>query len=197
MKFQTVLFGGTFDPIHNAHIEIARAAFALFAPVKVLFVPAANPPHKSHGAYASYEDRVRMVELACAEEPGFEVSRIEQGAERSYSVVTIERLEAQGRGPLGFLIGADAFAEIETWHRWQDVVRSVEFIVVARPGAQYRNPPGAVVHELAGLSLPLSSSEIRRRLAKPDTEVGDESVSVPIAVFDYIRTHGLYQSRAL
>ena len=82
---QTALFGGTFDPIHNAHIEIARAAADRFDLAKVLFVPAANPPHKQ-GATAPYEDRVRMVELACAVDPRFEVSRIEEGTERSYSI---------------------------------------------------------------------------------------------------------------
>ena len=74
---RTALFGGTFDPIHNAHLEIARAAADRFDLAKILFVPAANPPHKPGGATASYEDRVRMVELACAIDPRFEVSRIE------------------------------------------------------------------------------------------------------------------------
>src|SRR5579863_7276235 len=129
----TVLFGGTFDPIHNAHIEIARAAADRFDLAKILFVPAANPPHKPGGVMASYEDRVRMAELACTIDPRFEVSRIEapigDSSVRSYSIETIEKLLELGIKPLSFLIGADAFREISTWYRWKDVVASVEFIV--------------------------------------------------------------------
>ena len=189
MNSRTVLFGGTFDPVHNAHLEIARAAKGRFGLRCVLFVPAANPPHKSHGAQASYEDRVRMLQLACAGEPGFEVSRIEQTAEArpSYSIDTIEKVRASGIMELSFLIGADAFAEITTWHRWQDVVSLVEFIVVTRPGAVYQIPPQATVHELGGLQIPVSSSEIRQRLA-----AGDRDVPVPPAVQRYIHEHALY-----
>jgi nicotinate-nucleotide adenylyltransferase len=188
MRSRVVLFGGTFDPIHNAHLEIARAAADRFGLEKILFVPAANPPHKSHLAQAPYEDRIRMAELACGADPRFEVSRIEEGSARSYSVDTIEKLAAAGLAPLGFLIGADAFAEIRTWHRWPDVVRLVEFIVVTRPGSVYRIPEGATVHELTGLNLPISSSEVRAGLAR-----GDAGVPVPAAVLWYIRERGLYQ----
>jgi len=189
MRFRAVLFGGTFDPIHNAHLGIARAAMERFDPGRVLFVPAANPPHKSHQAQAPYEDRLRMAELACASNPAFEVSRIEEGSARSYSIDTIERLIATGMAPPGFLIGADAFAEIESWHRWRDVVRLVEFIVVTRPGAAYKVPDGAVAHELTGLSMEVSSSEIRAKLAG-----GNLDVPVPSAVLQYIRKQKLYRS---
>jgi nicotinate-nucleotide adenylyltransferase len=186
----TVLFGGTFDPIHNAHIEIARAAADRFDATKILFVPAAHPPHKPGGATASFEDRVRMAELACAVDPRFEVSRIEAGESRSYSILTIEKLKSRGVGPLGFLIGADAFREIRTWHRWQDVVASVEFIVVTRPGANWETPPGAIVQELTGLDLPVSSSEVRKQLAEDASDV-----PVPAPVLAYIRENGLYRSQ--
>lgn len=184
------LFGGTFDPVHNGHLAIAREAVARFDLDRVLFVPAANPPHKLRGAAASYEDRVRMAELACCGHPRFEVSRIEAGTARSYSIDTIERLHAAGVAPLAFLIGADAFAEIQTWHRWRDVVASVEFLVVTRPGAAYQIPEGARVRSIEGLELPISSSEIRARLAHADYDV-----PVPEPVIRYIREHGLYQSR--
>ena len=197
MQSRTVLFGGTFDPIHNAHLEIARAAVSRFGLRKVLFIPAANPPHKRHGAQAPYEARVRMAELACQGEPHFEVSRLEQPGKpqpgdrprHSYSIDTIERILATGAPALSFLIGADAFAEITTWHRWQDVVRLVEFIVVTRPGSRYEVPAGTVVHELGGLQIPVSSSEIRSRLV-----AGDEAVPVPPVVMRYIREQGLYRT---
>jgi nicotinate-nucleotide adenylyltransferase len=204
----TALFGGTFDPIHNAHIEIARAAADRFDLAKILFVPAANPPHKPGGAIASYEDRVAMAELACAADPRFEVSRIEAPAvvpdkdstSRSYSILTIEKILAEapikgacqglGVSPLSFLIGADAFREIQTWYRWRDIVAAVEFIVVTRPGASWEVTPGAIVHELAGLDLPVSSSDIRRQVGECAS-----SIPVPEAVLDYIRAHGLYRSQ--
>ena len=184
-----MLFGGTFDPVHNAHIEVAREVLRRFDVGQVVFVPAARPPHKSEGPFASFDDRVHMVELACEGERRFEVSRIEEGFARSYSILTIEKMLEQGLGPLSFLIGADAFADIETWHRWQDVVRLVEFIVVTRPGAVWRMPQGAAVRELSGLWLPVSSSEIRRALAQ-----GSPGMAVPAAVLEWIRARGLYGS---
>jgi nicotinate-nucleotide adenylyltransferase len=190
LRARTAVFGGTFDPIHSAHLAMARAALEEFGGaglVRILFVPAANPPHKSGASMAAWEDRVRMVELACAGQPEFEVSRIEQDANPSYSVLTIERLLAEGEGPLAFLIGADAFAEIRTWYRWQDVIRLVEFIVVTRPGFDYDAPDGAVVHELGGVDLPVSSSEVRERIAR-----GEGDVPVPRRVLEYIRQRGLY-----
>jgi nicotinate-nucleotide adenylyltransferase len=191
---RTALFGGTFDPIHNAHLEIARAAADRFDLAKVLFVPAANPPHKPGGATASYEDRVRMAELACAGDRRFEVSGLEaqtkdgSAAKRSYSIVTIEKLQASGVKGLSFLIGADAFREIRTWYRWRDVVSSVEFIVVTRPGAAWESPPGAVVHELTGLDLCVSSSDIRSQLLE-----GKHDIPVPSLVLEFIHDHHLYR----
>ena len=184
---KVALFGGTFDPVHNTHILIARAAADRFGLERVLFIPAARPPHKT-GARASYKDRARMLELACAGDARFEVSRIEEEAVPSYSIDTVERLKAQGLGPLSFIIGADAFAEVATWHRWKDMVKAVEFIVVTRPGAQYSVSEGARVRELDGIESPVSSSSIRARLM-----VGEFDVPVADAVLSYIRETGIYR----
>jgi nicotinate-nucleotide adenylyltransferase len=180
----TAIFGGTFDPIHTAHLVVAREAADAFSLDRVLFIPAAHPPHKDAGA--SYEHRFKMVELACAGEPRFLPSRLEQGREKSYSIHTIERVKAMG-GDVVFVIGADAFAEMRTWHRWEDVVRSIEFIVVARPGHAFTSPPGSVVHRLETVALPVSSSEIRHALAS-----GETPAELPRAVVDYIRANRLY-----
>jgi nicotinate-nucleotide adenylyltransferase len=153
-----------------------------------LFIPAANPPHKANGPLAAYEDRFRMVELAAAGDPRFEASRLEEGAQTSYSIHTIERVRAaEPDAELYFLIGADAFAEIGTWYRWREVLMAVTFIVVSRPGATYRIPPEARVLRLEQIDLPISSSEIRRLLKS-----GTSELPVPPSVAAYIREHQLY-----
>lgn len=182
---KTAIFGGTFDPIHCAHLEMARRAADQFALDRVLFIPAGNPPHKH--ADTPFQHRYRMVELACAADPRFVASRIEEGKQKSYSIDTIERVKA-ANGEVFFIIGSDAFAEIETWRRWQDVVRAVEFIVAARPGHQIVIPPSARVQRLDTLESPVSSSEIRDALAR-----GETPPELPPAVADYIRANGLYR----
>jgi nicotinate-nucleotide adenylyltransferase len=181
---RTAIFGGTFNPIHSAHLEMAREAARTFALDRVLFVPAGNPPHKE--AATPYEHRYRMVELACAYDQRFIPSRLEEGREKSYSILTIERVKAMG-DDVFFIIGSDAFAEITTWFRWHDVINAVEFIVVARPGHAITSPPGARIHRLDTIERPVSSSEIRKMLAAGETPHG-----LPPAVLEYIRAHGLY-----
>ena len=183
------IFGGTFDPIHDAHLAVARAAADRFHLDKVLFVPAAHPPHKSGVTHAPYEDRVRMAELACAGENRFEVSRLEEGTARSYSVDTIEKVRAtlSPGDQLYFVIGADAFAEIRTWHRWQDVASGVRFLVVSRPGHDYQVPPGVAAERIDRVELPYSSSEIRRLLAAGQCPEG-----IPEPVLQYATQHRLY-----
>lgn len=179
------IFGGTFDPIHRAHIVVAREAADAFGLDQVLMIPAGQPPHKSTGT--PYEHRYRMVELACAGDRRLTPSRIEEGQAKSYSIHTIERLKAEG-SDLYFILGADAFAEIEKWYRAADVIRAVEFIVVTRPGHHYDSPAGARVHRLETVALPVSSSEIRAELAR-----GETPEELPAAVAGYIREHGLYR----
>jgi nicotinate-nucleotide adenylyltransferase len=183
------IFGGTFDPIHRAHLAVAREAADRFQLDRVLFIPAARPPHKRHGASAPYDDRVRMAELATAGEERFCVSRLEEGTARSYSIDTIEKLRAElaPRDELFFIIGADAFAEIQTWHRWRDVAAAVRFLVVSRPNALYTPPPEVAYERLDTLNLEISSSEIRRAIA-----AGERPAALSPEVLDYIRAHGLY-----
>ena len=185
------IYGGTFDPIHCAHLTVAREAAERFALDRVLFVPAAKPPHKSGAAAASYEHRLRMAELACAGEPRFEASRLESGPETSYTILTLERLRAtlEASDKMYFLIGADAFAEIETWFRWRDVIDLADFIVVSRPGHPCANPAGARIERLETLALDVASSDLRRRLA-----AGESPRELPPAVLEFIRQNGLYRA---
>jgi nicotinate-nucleotide adenylyltransferase len=179
------MFGGTFDPIHKAHVVMAREAADAFGLDQVLMIPAGQPPHKGTGT--PYEHRFRMVELACKGDARLVPSRIEEGQARSYSIHTIERLKADG-GELYFIIGSDAFAEIRTWFRAEDVIRAVQFIVVSRPGHRYEVPPGARVHRLETVAMPVSSSEIRAELAR-----GRRPADIAPEVADYILANGLYR----
>ena len=186
------IFGGTFDPIHEAHLAIAREAADRFRLDRVLFIPAAHPPHKHGVTHAAYEHRVRMAELACRADARFEVSRLEEGTARSYSIDTIEKIRATlaPEDELCFVIGADAFAEIRSWHRWREVAHAVRFLVVSRPGHDYAVPPEARCDRIDSVDLPVSSSEIRRALA-----AGEQPRGLPPAVLDYARAHALYRNQ--
>jgi len=189
MRPRLAIFGGTFDPVHSAHLLVAREAVVQFGLSAVLFVVAARPPHKRGAVHASYAHRMRMVELACLRTPEFAPSNLEEYDEVSYSIQTIQRVKATAGADavVFFLIGADAFAEIQTWHRWAKVVREVAFIVVTRPGHHYQTPPGATVHRLDTLAMPVSSSDLRARLA-----AGEAPPEIPPAVLQYIQANGLY-----
>ncbi|MBV9156781.1 MAG: nicotinate (nicotinamide) nucleotide adenylyltransferase [Acidobacteriaceae bacterium] len=185
------LFGGTFDPIHNAHLLIAEKALEQFSLSQVLFVPAAHPPHKDPTALTPYDDRFRMVEIACAHFPAFAVSRLEEGSQPSYTVDTLNRVTAELKptDELFFLIGSDAFDELESWKDWKEVVKLTAFIVVTRPGGQYHIPANARVLRLDNLALPVSSSSIRARLA-----AGEPTPELPPQVRKFIEARALYGS---
>lgn len=192
------IFGGTFDPIHEGHIEIARAAADAFHLDNVLFVPAGRPPHKLRPTNAGFEHRYRMVEIACRADPRFVPSRLEaprNESDKHYSIDTIEQVSKElGPGDrLYFLIGADAFAEINLWRRWKDVASKVEFIVVSRPGAENTyatTPEGASVHWLADLNIPISSTRIRKAIRDGDASPD----GLPPEVAAHIRENWLYRA---
>lgn len=194
------LFGGTFDPIHNGHLAVAKAAADRFSLDRVLFIPSGRPPHKDRGPQARYEDRFRMTELACRVDPRFEASRLEDpqrlGAGKTYSIDTIERVrdELSPDDQLYFLIGQDAFDELSIWHRLEDVIENVEFLVASRPhatspAARSGLAARARFQPLADVDVPVSATEIRRRCAQG----ADLRGSVPDAVASYIRRRRLYQ----
>lgn len=184
------VFGGTFDPIHIAHIRIAEEAKQKFELDRVLLVPAGNPPHKE--ALTPFADRFRMVALACEGHAGLDASTLEAGTGQSYTIDTIKTIRhtLEKQDDLFFLIGADAFDDLESWKGWQELVELTEFIVVARPDSEYRVPKGAHVHRLDGLALQISSSSIRAGLADglPIPEL-DEKVRA------YIEERGLYEAK--
>ena len=137
------LFGGSFDPVHLGHIAVARAAAGRFQLARVYFVPACLQPLKTQQAVTSFSHRFAMLALALQGEPQFYPSLLDSpetvracGQEASYSIDTVSRMRKQMRPGtrLYFLIGMDAFEHIAKWRSAVELLRSVEFIVVSRPG---------------------------------------------------------------
>lgn len=186
------LYGGSFDPVHCAHLAVARVALEQAALDRVVFIPAARSPLKANPTSASDADRIEMLRLATQEEPRFAVdtSEIERGG-TSYTVDTVKDYGA--RFPdlrLHWIIGADQFELLPKWHRIVDIAALVTFIVLRRPGYTIAD---STVSELKYLTIeaplmPHSSSEIRALLAKGDL-TGD---FVPPTVEAFISSRGLY-----
>lgn len=184
------LYGGTFDPIHQAHLQVATTAQAQFSLDRVLLIPNRTPPHKPSTTGASFEDRLAMIDLAVAPFPSLASCDIENRSGKSFTIQTLELLRTHYReAEFFFLIGADAFAEVLTWYRVEEVFAATEFIVVSRPGADYVVPPGARVHRLDALQLRTSSTDIRQQLA-----LGLHPEELPPPVAAYIEEKGLYSS---
>ena len=148
------LFGGTFDPIHRGHLNVARAAAERFKLKEVWFVPADIPPHKQKAPVTVYYHRYAMVALALAGEKRFVPSLLEApdcevgGKERrpSYSIETVRRVKSMmgARDRLYFLIGIDAFRDIGTWYKAEELLRECDFIVAARPGYSLADVVGSL-----------------------------------------------------
>ena len=136
------LFGGSFDPIHNGHLAVARAADRRFNFDEIHFIPASRPPHKLKQHLAPFPHRFAMLSLACAEHPHFVPSLAEAGEDFSgtqlhYSVDTVRyfRHAYNGHGDrIFFIIGADAFLDIPVWKEYETLLGLCDFIVANRPG---------------------------------------------------------------
>ena len=202
------LFGGSFDPVHRGHLHAARAALAAFDLDRVVFVPAAESPHKVGRRMAGGAHRLAMLELAIAGEPRFGTSDLELArGGRSYTIDTVRALPARlGEDRdcrLYLIVGSDNVALLPTWREARALLERVQPIVVHRDGEPDRLleaaaralPPELAAKLRAGyLRLPpfvASSTDLRARLAggheDPDT--------MPDAVSTYARTHGLYGAR--
>ena len=133
---RAAIYGGTFDPVHNGHIEVAGRIMELFELDEVIFVPACVPPHKRGAGITSAFHRFAMLALATQHDARLRLSTIElEAPDRPYAVDTVERIQnAIGSSQrLFFLIGADSWAEITTWHEWQRLLKMCDLIVVTRP----------------------------------------------------------------
>jgi nicotinate-nucleotide adenylyltransferase len=190
------LLGGSFDPVHRAHVALANTALRHLQLDAVHLVPAAEPWQRPPLGAAPVH-RAAMLELAIADEPGLAVDRIELArGGPSYTIDTIEALKRPDTRHV-LILGADQVANFCTWHRWEDVVANVDLAVAARSGDRPVAPEALVQalarHDRVLLDLPMpampvSASTIRRRLAEG---VSVDDLISP-AVLDYIRSHRLY-----
>jgi len=212
--FRVGFFGGSFDPPHYGHLAVAQAAAKAFALDTVLLAPTAHQPLKPQGADASFVDRLAMVQLLCAGEPGLEASELEAPSTASesgaaavpnYTIDTLQRLRAQlqtsneiSTAEIFVVVGIDAFLELERWRDPRGLLAAAQWIVVTRPefatarldAMQLSAAERARVHVLTDVQVPVSATEIRRCL-----EAGEDcSEWLPRRVLDYIREHGLYKA---
>jgi nicotinate-nucleotide adenylyltransferase len=207
------VLGGTFDPVHFGHLDAVDAARSALALTEILFIPSFDPPHRSVDPHATPFHRFAMIALATNACPSYRLSDLELAREgHSYTSDTLERLHTAGWQPwqIFFILGADAFAEIATWHAFPAVLDLAHFVVVARPGttlehALTRTPQLRERTESAGgyagqsgptrvllveaRTRDISSTLIRQRIAahQPIADLA------PSAVARHIATHHLYQ----
>lgn len=210
------LFGGTFDPIHWGHLRSAEEVGEGFSLARVLFVPTSRPPHKRGQTTTPARDRLAMVRLAVADNPRFLVSTIEiRRPGISYSIDTLREFTSRNRGKDSyyFILGLDAFREIDSWKDFERLFPLCNFIVTSRPGSRDSNPlhgcsvavrrlfcydpkakvhrhrSGTTLHFLKLTDFAISASDIRAKV----NEGKSIRYLVPLAVESYIKKRGLYQ----
>jgi nicotinate-nucleotide adenylyltransferase len=217
-------FGGTFDPPHRGHIAIARAARTRLALDQILVAPVGTQPLK--GAHSSFEDRLAMVRLAVAGEPGMVASSVDAplpGGQPNYTYATLQRVQShlQPSDQLFFLLGADSFLTLKRWHQCAELLLFCDFIVAGRPGFSLRQfndalPDGVAntgeyrEREFTRFTLAGSSGRQSTLFLLPDldqdisaTEIraalaggSAQQTVLAPAVAEYIRTHALYRPEA-
>ncbi len=190
----TGFMGGTFDPIHVAHLIIAEEALDRLGLDRVVFIPAARPPHKSVRGLSPIEDRLAMVRLAIEGNARLGVSDIEtRRAGKSYTVETVHELREKFGvdGELHFIIGADSLTQFFTWKDPEELLEECRFVVAPRPGVDVEDADPRIRDRAVILDMPafeISSSDIRERVGHGRSI----RYMVPAAVQAYIKEKTLY-----
>ena len=207
------ILGGTFDPVHVGHMDVGRAADAALRLTEMVLVTSNVPPHRPQPLTSAYH-RFAMVAIAVQEQPEWRAADLElRYAAPSYTSRTLGQFHDRGYEPteLFFVIGADAFVEIESWRDYPNILEAAHFAVVSRPGMPVARVPERLPHltsrmvtvpaDADGSAIPLivlidsatadvSSTAIRERLAAGGSIAG----MVPRRVQQHIVQHGLYTS---
>ncbi len=188
------LFGGTFDPIHTAHLIAAETVRDRLGLEEVWFIPTHVPPHKD-APNISAQDRLAMVEAAIADHPAFRVSRVELDRPGpSYAEDTLDAVRAQVTDTdLFYIIGADMLRDLHTWRHPERIVTLAQFVAVTRPGDRLDGPQSAAAAQVMPLEMPplaISSTDIRARVA----DGRSIRYLVPEAVAKYIEQQQLYRA---
>jgi nicotinate-nucleotide adenylyltransferase len=211
------ILGGTFDPVHLGHLRVAEEALETLGLDEILFVPVSVPPHKPDKKILSFESRRRMLELAIAGNPRFRLSDIERRMPgKSYTVHSLGQLQQENPGAdLFFLVGCDAFFEMDTWYDYREIFRLAHIVVLCRPECRedeilefvsgkvsrlYRivpenhailHPVFCSIHSLQNTRIDISSTRIRELASR------GQSVRylVPEGVWSYIGENSLYCAR--
>lgn len=191
-KLRIAIYGGAFDPVHRAHLEVARSAYRQASLDKLIFMPAAHSPLKAQRPIASAAARIKMLELAVAHEAGFFVDDSElkrRGV--SYTIDTVR--DFIGRKPeaeLFWIIGGDQFAQLDRWHEIDELAKMLTFLVLARPGYDLSVPTisALVWTKIEAPLMQESSTLVRERISnrQPLEDI------LPKSVEAFIRENGLY-----
>lgn len=188
------VLGGTFDPIHKAHIALASAAMQQANLDRVLFVVAACPPHKRGYVRLDAEQRYELVQAALAGEPGLEPSRIELDREGpSYTADTLAQLQEQHPGSELFLIlGMDAVHDLPRWHQPEMILHRAHILAAVRPGFS-----GPLPEMMAGRTelLTFEPWPVSSRVIRAQLESGEMPAVLPAAVWQRIQEKGWYAQR--
>ena len=199
-KKRVGIMGGTFDPIHIGHLVIAELVRDEFSLDKVVFIPAAEPPHKLNQKVTRAEHRYVMTEMAIASNPHFEISDIEmRRTGPSYTINTMTELvkDFGDDNDFYFIVGADSILDLPNWDRVDDLLNLCHFVGTSRPGcivdmekmkAELGEIAGEKIHIIETPELEISSTDIRRRLSK-GTSI---KYIVPAEVEEYIYKNKLY-----
>jgi nicotinate-nucleotide adenylyltransferase len=188
------IFGGTFDPVHQAHLILAEQVREQGRLERVLFVPAARPPHKLDRVLTPFSHRVEMLQLAIAGYPAFQISEMEKDRPGpSYTADTLEQLRQEQAGAeLFLLLGSDCLPDLPRWRQPAQIAELATLLVLTRPGWSHvpDPPPPFRFQRIATPLLEISSSDLRLRVQQ------GRSIRylVPRSVECYIDTHKLYRN---
>src|SRR6185503_5417075 len=212
------LYGGTFDPVHIGHIEIARRVSEVFEIEKVVFIPAQMAPHKIGRSVTPSVHRYAMLALATQDDPQLSISTFElDDPDRRYTVDTVAHFQRTlgDEAELFFIMGADSWSEITTWREWERLLTMTNHIVVTRPGFEpalrHVGTVAERIVDLRGAATKAATSRRSPRIYFTDAVMKDVSATrirrlasegrtdeltdlLPPAVFEYIKKYGIYKN---